>query len=86
MTGVFRTSRAVPLGVLCVIAALGGAAVAQKPAAGPSLAGANVRVSTHDFFPGDPFFSEVGPPADVLQPGRHGQVRTTQLRAGASGQ
>jgi len=67
MTGFFRTSRAVPLVVVCVIVALGAAAVAQKPAAGPSLAGANVRVSTHDFFPGDPFFSEVGPPADVLQ-------------------
>jgi len=36
-------------------------------APGPALSGTNVRVSTHDFFPADPFFSEVGPPADVLQ-------------------
>src|SRR5262249_48266785 len=36
-------------------------------APGPSQSGRNVRVSTHDFFPADPFFSEVGPPADVLQ-------------------
>ena len=34
--------------------------------AGPTLTGANVRVSTHDFFPGDPFFSPSGAP-DVLQ-------------------
>ena len=31
-----------------------------------SLSGANVRVSTHDFFPTDPFFAPSGPP-DVLQ-------------------
>ena len=31
-----------------------------------SLSGANVRVSTHDFFPADPFFAASGPP-DVLQ-------------------
>jgi len=43
------------------------AAVTQgAPPSGPSLAGRNVRVSTHDFFPGDPYFSETGPP-DVLQ-------------------
>jgi len=34
--------------------------------AGPTLTGPNVRVSTHDFFPGDPFFSPTGVP-DVLQ-------------------
>jgi hypothetical protein len=36
-------------------------------APGPTLSGGNVRVSTHDLFPADPFFAEVGPPADVLQ-------------------
>jgi len=36
-------------------------------APGPTLSGGNLRVSTHDFFPADPFFSEVGPPPDVLQ-------------------
>lgn len=40
---------------------------ALDAASGPALSGTNVRVSTHDFFPADPFFSEVGPPADVLQ-------------------
>jgi hypothetical protein len=40
---------------------------ALDAAPGPALSGKNVRVSTHDFFPADPFFSEVGPPADVLQ-------------------
>jgi hypothetical protein len=33
----------------------------------PALVGKNVRVSTHDFFPTDPYFSEVGQPPDVLQ-------------------
>jgi hypothetical protein len=33
---------------------------------GPALTGGNVRVSTHDFFPNDPFFSPTGAP-DVLQ-------------------
>jgi hypothetical protein len=32
----------------------------------PTVTGSNVRVSTHVFFPGDPFFSPAGPP-DVLQ-------------------
>src|SRR5215510_9320932 len=36
-------------------------------APGPAQSGKNIRVSTHDLFPADPFFSEVGPPADVLQ-------------------
>src|SRR3989442_5017249 len=40
---------------------------ALDAAPGPALSGKNVRVSTHDFFPADSFFSEVGPPADVLQ-------------------
>jgi hypothetical protein len=35
-------------------------------AAAPVLSGANARVSTHDFFPGDPFAAGSGP-ADVLQ-------------------
>lgn len=34
--------------------------------AGPTLTGQNVRVSTHDFFPNDSFFSPTGAP-DVLQ-------------------
>jgi hypothetical protein len=34
--------------------------------AAQSLTGPNVRVSTHDFFPADPFFSSTGAP-DVLQ-------------------
>jgi hypothetical protein len=34
--------------------------------AGPTLMGQNVRVSTHDFFPNDSFFSPTGAP-DVLQ-------------------
>src|SRR6266850_3338629 len=34
--------------------------------AGPALTGGNVRVSTHDFFPNDAFFSPTGAP-DVLQ-------------------
>lgn len=32
-----------------------------------SLSGTNVRVSNTDFFPGDPYASVVGPPADVFQ-------------------
>jgi hypothetical protein len=35
--------------------------------AGPSLVGKNVRVSTHDLITSDPFASQVGAPADVLQ-------------------
>jgi hypothetical protein len=35
--------------------------------AGPALAGGNVRVSTHDFFPADPFFSRPGAPDVLLQ-------------------
>src|SRR5437660_1747202 len=31
-------------------------------AAGPALDGGNVRVSTHDFFPTDPFFWPLGAP------------------------
>src|SRR5262245_12798587 len=41
--------------------------LAIHAAPGPTLSRGNVRVSTHDLFPGDQFFSEVGPPADVLQ-------------------
>jgi len=37
-----------------------------RAGAGPALTGGNVRVSTHDFFPNDPFFSPTGAP-DVLQ-------------------
>lgn len=36
-------------------------------ASAASLDGTNIRVSSTDFFPGDPYASVVGPPADVLQ-------------------
>jgi hypothetical protein len=49
-------------GIVALVAARVGPA-----AAGPMLVGGNIRVSTHDFFPFDPFFSEIGPPPDVLQ-------------------
>jgi hypothetical protein len=52
--------------VLSAAAASTLAAIAGS-AASPSLVGANIRVSTHDIIATDPFFSEVGPPPDVLQ-------------------
>ena len=48
--------------VLTIAAAL----VPMAFAVGPLLSGGNVRVSTHDFFPADPFVAASGAP-DVLQ-------------------
>ena len=69
----YLSSRIIRLCALMAVLAAGaaGAHLLVEPAVdaapGPTLSGGNVRVSTHDFFPGDQFFSEVGPPADVLQ-------------------
>src|SRR5690242_3640190 len=70
---VFRRFRRAALTVAVATAGLIGAGslsprVAHSATtAGPAPDGGNVRVSTHDFYPADPFFSQVGQPADVLQ-------------------
>ncbi len=60
--------RAQPLLLIALMIALICAGRPDRSTAGadPTLAGGNVRVSTHDFFPSDPFFSATGAP-DVLQ-------------------
>jgi hypothetical protein len=67
-----RSRRARLGAVLLVVGGLGAAIAGPVTrvggaAPGPTLSGGNIRVSTHDFFPADPFSSEIGPPADVLQ-------------------
>jgi hypothetical protein len=46
---------------------VGGLSVAGGAPAGPTLEGGNVRVSKQDLITTDAFFSQVGPPPDVLQ-------------------
>ena len=63
-----RVLRMFPLLVIALVVAWIVAGRSDGSAAGaePTPTGGNVRVSTHDFFPDDPFFSPTGPP-DVLQ-------------------
>jgi hypothetical protein len=54
------------LALIVLVAAWMFASGSHGSVAAQSLTGPNVRVSTHDFFPADPFFSSTGAP-DVLQ-------------------
>jgi hypothetical protein len=54
------------LALIALVAAWMFASGSDDRVAAQSLTGPNVRVSTHDFFPADPFFSATGAP-DVLQ-------------------
>ena len=54
------------LALIVLVAAWMFASGSNGSVAAQSLTGPNVRVSTHDFFPADPFFSSTGAP-DVLQ-------------------
>jgi hypothetical protein len=47
--------------IALVVASIFAASSDGSAGAGPSLTGGNVRVSTHDLFPNDPFFSPTGP-------------------------
>jgi len=48
------------LGLIAVMAAWMFASASDGSAAAQTLTGPNVRVSTHDFFPADPFVSPTG--------------------------